>query len=97
MLGNHLRKLSSQNYKFQIHLQDHAGFTVGDAGHDEAWAVAEGDVLGERQSLEMFRLPGSFRNANFLHCLGKVLPEIINVQTLQDKSLFIVELLPTFG
>ena len=52
------------------HLKDHAGFTVGDAGHDEAGAVAEGDVLGEGQSLEMFRLPRSFRNANFLHCLG---------------------------
>ena len=56
------------------HLKDHAGFTVGDAGHDEAGAVTEGDVLGEGQSLEMFRLPGSLRNSNFLHCLFRVLP-----------------------
>ena len=53
------------------HLKDHAGFTVGDAGHDEAGAVAEGDVLGERQSLEMFRLPGSLGYSDFLHCLDK--------------------------
>ena len=51
------------------HLEDHAGFTVGDAGHDEAGTVAECDVLGECQSLEMFRLPGSLGNSDFLHCL----------------------------
>ena len=55
------------------HLEDHAGFTVGDAGHDEAGTVAECDVLGESQSLEMFRLPGSLGNSDFLHCLVKVL------------------------
>ena len=54
------------------HLEDHAGLTVGDAGHDEAGTVAEGDVLGERQRLEVFRLPGSLGNSNFLHCFGKV-------------------------
>ena len=56
------------------HLKDQAGVTVGDAGHDEAGAVAEGDVLGEGQSLEMFRLPGSLRNSNFLYRLLRVLP-----------------------
>ena len=50
------------------HLQNHAGFTVGDAGHYEAGTVAECDVLGECQSLEMFRLPGSLGNSDFLHC-----------------------------
>ena len=66
--------LSNINLNIFNHLEDHAGFTVGDAGHDETGAVAEGDVLSERQSLEMFRLPGSFRNSNFLHYFGKVLP-----------------------
>ena len=53
------------------HLEYHAGLTVGDAGHDEAGAVAEGDILGERQSLEMFGLPGSLGYSDFLHCLDK--------------------------
>ena len=38
-------------------LQHHAGLGVADAGHDQARAVTQGDVILQYQGLEMFSFP----------------------------------------
>ena len=48
-------------------LQHHPGLAVGEAGHHEAGAVAEGHVLGELQGLEVLGLSRGLRHAHFLN------------------------------
>ena len=40
-------------------LQHHASLGVADAGHDQARAVTQGDVIFQYQGLEMLRFPRS--------------------------------------
>ena len=62
----HRTLYSSSREDRPAHLQHHAGLAVCYARHDEAGAVAERDVLRQGQRLEMLRLAGSLRHADFL-------------------------------